>query len=1049
MIQTLPKRSRRGWLLPLFGLLMVFGAIMPARAQGTTVTGTVSDKAAPLPGVSILEKGTSSGTTTDANGKFTLTTTSANAVLIFSFIGYKTLEVPVGDRSIIDIAMEEDATALTEIVVTALGVQKDVKSLGYATQEVKGDAIQKAREPNVFNSLVGKVAGLEIKTSTDLFADPGIKLRGATGVLIVVDGVPMVDGDLWKINADDIESQYVLKGANASALYGSIGRNGAIMITTKRGTKGKTTVEVNSSTMFQTGFIRIPTVQTTYGNGDNGQYAYADGSGGGTEGGGWIWGPKLNQRDANSPSGFWETTQFNSPVDPNTGNLVPLPFISRGKNNVQDFFRTGIISTNNVTVSSGSENGSVRMSVSNNYQRGIVPNTQLNNTSFAVAAGYKFSEKLKSDASITYNRQYTDNFPETGYGPTNYLYNLVLWTGPDVGIKDLRKYWADGQEGIQQRHFNKSWYNNPYFQAYEYNRGYYKDNVFGQLKLDYNLAPGLDVMVRNGFNQYGLNRSWKVPKSYVGYGSFSLGDFSIQNQTFFNLNSEVLATYTKQLNSNFNLRASLGGANRWTTYRDQYQTSDGLVIPEFYNLSNSINPLKGNNRFTEERTSSVFSTVDLEMFNSIFLGFTGRNDWVSTLPVQNNSFFYPSASLSGVVSDFIDMSMAKISFLKLRGSWSVVNDGAIPNSSGLGNAPYNHIRGYNAGINWNGRPSLSEPSVLVGQNLKPLTSQTVEVGADVRFLNGRIGVDVALFRIRDYNKIKEVEMSLASGYSARLVNAGESLRKGLEVVLTASPIKSSNINWNITANYSFVHSYLHVSPDGSNKFGNIKVGDREDQEYWYKYEHSAGGKLVLGTDGFPVASHWSKMGNTDANFIFGLINSVSYKNFTLGVSVDGRIGGVIYSTTNQKMWWGGTHPGTVNQYRDDANKGIASYIAPGLVVVEGSASYDADGHIIEDTRQYAPNSTPVNYIDWNKNTSNAFYTHYYDQSFAKLREVTLTYNVPGSLLSKTFFKKANIGFVGRNLLLWADMPNVDPDTGRDNLQTPSTRNVGFNLNLTF
>ena len=501
MKKTLHNKSGTGKTLTLIGvflLLLLAGGI--AHGQSFTVTGRVTDGTNALPGVTILEKGTANGTSTDADGKFTLMVGTTNATLTLSFIGYKTVEVAVNNQTTLNINMQEDVTSLNEVVVTALGVQKDVKSLGYAVQKVDGNAIQKAREPNVINSLTGKVAGLEIRNQTDLFQDPGIRLRGATP-LVVIDGVPSVDADIWKINADDIESFDVLKGANASALYGSIGRNGAIMITTKRGNKAKTTVELNSSTMFQTGFIRIPEVQTTYGNGYNGQYAYVDGSGGGTEGGGWIWGPKLDQPDPSTPSGFWETTQFNSPIDELTGDRIPTPFLSRGRNNVQDFFRTGIISTNNISISSGNADGNFRVSVSNNYQKGIVPNSQLNNTSFGISGGYKLAKNLRADASLTYNRQYTDNFPETGYGPTNYLYNLVLWTGPDIDVNDLRNYWEKGNEGIQQRNYNKSWYNNPYFQANEFLRGYYKDNVFGQLKLDYSVMPGLDIMLRSGINQ--------------------------------------------------------------------------------------------------------------------------------------------------------------------------------------------------------------------------------------------------------------------------------------------------------------------------------------------------------------------------------------------------------------------------------------------------------------------------------------------------------------------------------------------------------------------
>ncbi|MBI3481712.1 MAG: carboxypeptidase-like regulatory domain-containing protein, partial [Bacteroidetes bacterium] len=293
-----------------------------ARSQQMAISGVVKESGNSLSGVSIYEKGTPNGTATDSDGKFNLVVSSPSSILVFSFIGYKTQELNVSNRSVLEVTMEEDATSLSEVVVTALGVQKETKSLGYAVQKVEGKAMTKAREPNIINSLTGRVAGLEIRNQTDLFQNPGIRLRGAAP-LIVIDGVPSVDADIWKINADDIESYNVLKGATASALYGSIGRNGVIMITTKRGSDQKTTVEVNSSTMFQPSFIRIPTVQTTYGNGNNGQYAYVDGSGSGLEGGGWVWGPKLDQLDPSTPSGYWETTQFNSPIDPTTGKLIP------------------------------------------------------------------------------------------------------------------------------------------------------------------------------------------------------------------------------------------------------------------------------------------------------------------------------------------------------------------------------------------------------------------------------------------------------------------------------------------------------------------------------------------------------------------------------------------------------------------------------------------------------------------------------------------------------------------------------------------------------
>ncbi|MFZ6011485.1 MAG: SusC/RagA family TonB-linked outer membrane protein [Bacteroidota bacterium] len=1027
-------------ILCFFAVFLLSGSTI--RGQSLTVSGQVIENGNPLPGVSILEKGTTSGTATDSQGKYSLVVTSPSAVIVFSFIGYKTQEVTVNNQTQIDVDMVEDVTSLNEVVVTALGIPKPVKALGYAVQTVEGKSSTKAREPNIMNSLTGKVAGLEIRNSTDLFQDPGIRLRGARP-LIVIDGVPSVEADFWKINADDIESYSVLKGATASALYGSIGRNGAIMITTKRGSSGKTTVEVNSSTMFQPSFIRIPEVQDTYGNGYAGKYEYVNGSGGGLEGSGWIWGPKLNQPDPTTPSGYWETTQFNSPVDPITGDLVPMPFLSRGKDNVKNFFRTGLISTNNVSVSGGTENSNFRVSVSNIYQKGIVPNTQLNNTSFGVSGGFKLAKNLKADASLTYNRQYTDNFPEVGYGPPNYLYNLVLWTGPDVDIRDLKNYWVKGREGTQQRHYNQSWYNNPYFQAYEYLQGYYKDNVFGQFKMDYTVAPGLDLTLRTGINQYALNRSWKEPKSYIAYDYVSKGNYYLTTGNELNLNSDFIARYTKEFSENFTLHASVGGANRWRTYRGQSQNTDGLVVPEFYNLSNSIKPLKGTSTIEEEKVNSVYGTLDLELMGGIFLGVTARNDWVSTMPVKNNSFFYPSVSLAGVVSDFIDLSTYKISFMKLRGSWSRVSNGRL-------GSVYQHIQTYNAASTWGGTPYISFPGTLLNPDIHPETSETYEAGLDIRFLDGQIGLDVAAYKVRDFDNLAYIPISVSSGYTSHLENGNEYSRKGIEITVTGTPFKTDNFSWNVTANWSKYHRFLESVYDGSGKLGNIKVGTRMDQIYGSSYMRTPGGLLVLKSNGYPQDDPFvRKLGNYDPNYIFGVQNAFNYKNFTLNISVDGRVGGLMYSSTNQKMWWGGTHPGTVNQYRDDANAGLATYVARGVVIVEGDVEYDLEGNIINDTRVYAPNTTAVNYIEWNVNTSNGHLNHYYNQTFVKLREVALTYTVPASVLSKTFIQKASVSLVGRNLALWSKMPNVDPDAGFDNLQTPSTRNVGFNLNFNF
>ncbi|WP_153796084.1 SusC/RagA family TonB-linked outer membrane protein [Foetidibacter luteolus] len=1019
---------------------------MAAYMPAFTVKGiVVDDKQSPVVGASVVNKRTNSGTATDEKGAFSISAEKGD-VLAVSYVGFSTQEITINEDKLYSVILQADVSAVNEVVVTALGIKKEKARLGYAVQEVKGENLVKAPEPNMINSLTGRVAGLQVYNSTDLFQNPSIYLRGRQP-LIVIDGVPDQSADFWKINSNDVENISVLKGATASALYGSIGQNGAIMITTKRGKGKDLVVDFNSSTMFQPSFIRIPDVQTQYGNGYKGQYAFVDGSGGGTEGAGWIWGPKLDQRDANTPSGYWETTQYDSPIDPNTGERVPTAFLSRGKDNVKNFFRTGIVSSNSISISKGNEKGSFRTSASHIYQLGIVPNTQLNNSSFSVAGNYNLTEKLNVDARLTYNRQYTPNFPETGYGPTNYLYNLVLWTGPDVDVKTLRNYWAPGQEGIQQYHYNNSWYNNPYFQAYEYLRSYYKDNTFGSLTLSYKINNDFSAKFRTGANIYGLNRDIKEPKSYVGYSNKSLGNYYVTDESYFDIVNDLMLEYEHQFTGNFKLHALAGGSNYYRNFKGRYSNTDGLTIPGFYNLANSINPTKSTNNFEERRTASLYGYVDLEFLNSIYVSATARQDKISTLPIANNTYFYPSYSASVVISQLARLPKV-ISYLKARASWSTVSSGTLLDDD----YTYSYIPAYNNGTIWNGTPSLVYGPEQISSDLKPQTSHSWEGGLEIRLFNSRLSFDVTYFQTRDANNISKIPVSNTSGYSSFLVNGHIFQRRGLEIIASGTPVKSANFRWDVTANFSTYRRYLKEIYNNEERLDNLRVGDNTDKIFDWTYATDPSGNIIYENNGFPLWNSFvSYRGNSDPKWTYGLENSFNYKNYSLKILVDGRIGGLMYSTTNQKMWWGGTHPGTVNQFRDDANAGNATYVGQGVVVVSGEVQYDANGNITSDTRKFAPNTTAVNYIDYMVNTSNAAYVNYnyYSQTFLKLREVTFSWQLPAAWLSNSFFKSASFGLVGRNLLLFSKLPNVDPDPRSDNLQTPATRNIGFNVNLKF
>ncbi|MGY0425449.1 MAG: SusC/RagA family TonB-linked outer membrane protein [Polaribacter sp.] len=1025
-------------------LFYLFSLITTSLCAQNIITGVVKDKTGELlPSVSVVIKNTTKGTVTDFDGKFSLKVKLSNR-LLFSSIGYKTQEIVISDYKDLNIVMQESSFQLNEIVVTALGIKKEKKALGYAVQDVKGESINKAKETNFIKSLTGKVAGLTIQNSTDLFQDAVVKLRGEKP-LIVIDGIPDRTADIWKINSDNIQSISVLKGTTASALYGSIGKYGALMIITKKGKKGKVSISINSSSIFQTSFIRSPEVQTVYGNGNQGNYSYIDGSGSAAEGGGWIWGPKLDQKDASTPSGFVEKTQYNSPTDKN-GNLIPLPFISRGKNNIKNFFRVGHIYSNSIGINWGSDKANVRFSAADISQEGIVPNASLDNSSFSLNASTNLSEKIKVSGGLTYNTQYTDNFPSVGYGPTNYLYNLALWTGIDVDIRDLRDYWKKGKKGYQQKHFNTSFYNNPYFQAYEYLRGYDKKTIFGNFNASYKIISGLTLKGRIGMNNYNLYRTHKEPKSYIGYGKISRGNFTILTDNYLDITSAIGLEYQKKITQNFSIKSQIGLESFYSKYIKGKQSTDGLNMPGFYNLSNNAgSSILASNYQEKQGINSIYGYIDLNFYDIYYLTLTGRNDVVSTLKAGNNSYFYPSISGSIILSKLIQMPDF-ISFAKLRGSWAQVSDGKI-------NAdPYGYISGYQQGTIWNGHSSVNSDDTYISEQITPESTANWEIGTNIKLFKNRLGLDIAYYRARDYNNIIDSPSSESSGYSSFRLNGDEFRREGLEFVVNVSPIKKELFKWNISINASTNKRIQTKIFDNKKKTArNIKVGERTDAIYTDVYKTDSKGNVIF-KNGLPLSDPYPRyIGNGNSNWVFGISNNITYKNLDLSFSFDGRSGGVIYSTTNQKMWWGGTHLGTVNQFRDDAFNGKKTFIGNGVIVTSGEAKYDVDGNIILDTRTYKKNDVAVNYINYMQKTSNKINTNYqyYSQSFIKLREVSLTYNFNKEIMKKTFLKDASISLVGRNLFLFANVSNIDPDSGIDKLQTPSTRNFGINVKLKF
>lgn len=1029
--------------LLLFSFLF-FGTI---QAQTRTISGKVTMDAAgtTLPGVSIIVKNTDNGTITDLDGSFSIEVPGPDAVLVFSYVGYATREYVVGTQSRFDVMMIEDSKVLQEVVVTALGIKKEKAKLGYATQEVGGENLQKATEANVATSLTGRVAGLTVFTKSNLFENPEILLRGKA-TLVVIDGVP-TQTDFWNISASDIESVSVLKGTAAAALYGSLGINGAIMITTKKGKSGDNGVEVtfSSSNQWQAGFLKIPDVQTEYGMGWNGQYAFVDGKGAGLyDDYGYVYGPKLNQPDPSTPSGFVEITQWNSPRDPVTGELVPLPWVTRSQSNLKKFLRSEFITTDNLSIAGKNERGDYRLSLSHLYQKGQVPNTHLNATTGSMAGSLKLTERMRAEGTISYNRQYSPNYPSAGYGADNYFYNIVLWLGPEVDINDMRNYWQEGKENIQQHTYNYTWYNNPWYLANEYLKAYTNDVVTGQANLTYDFTKNLKFMLRTGVTSSNVFTDRKTPYSFIYYssGASPQGNYRVDRNATFQVTTDALLTWNKQFFKDLELTLSGGASHRFNSYSGSSSNTVGLNIPDFYNLSNSISPAQTSNFLYEKEVKSAYGYADLNYKRMVYLSVTGRNDWTSALQTPYNSFFYPSATLGLVFSEMFKMPDF-LSYAKIRGAWANVSTDP---------AAYYTLPTYYTGVRWDGNLSLGLPGSLIAPDIKPNQTISQEYGADLRFLKSRIGVDFTYFTYDDKNFIVQAPVSQASGYTSRLVNGGIVNRKGIEVVLTLTPFKSDHLRWDITANYSHAHSYRKEYYNGEDILDGVKVGERTDVYRGWAWQRSPDGKIVTVGGRPQYIDHPINLGYLDPDWVWGAGSNLTWKNFNLSFLFDGRVGGKMYNGVEAKLYEGGTHPATANHYRDESYAGQATWLLDGVVVTDGSATWDVQGNLVSDTRKFAPNETKVKYIDYLFDTyvNGIDESVLFDRTFVKLREVTLTWQAPKQWLEKTPFKSLNFSLIGRNLLLFTKVPFMDPDgyTGLS-LSEPTYRNVGVNFGCGF
>ncbi|MEO8333919.1 MAG: SusC/RagA family TonB-linked outer membrane protein [bacterium] len=1031
-------------------------------AQGATViTGRVTNRASgtPINGATVLVDGTQLGSISNEQGQYSLTvpagrTGSVN--LTARLIGYRAMRQPVtlvGGRVTADFTLQSQPTQLTEVVVTALSQQREKATLGTAQQTVSAEDLTRTQSLNVISSMSGKVAGLQISQSGAMGGSTRIVIRGAGSILgnnqplFIIDGIPIANTNLSTatagggrdygsaisdLNMDDVASVTVLKGPNAAALYGSRASNGAVVITTKNGrdqAKG-TRFSFTSRATYDTPSL-LPTYQNSYGQGFGGDFQYLDGQGGGVnDGGDESWGPRLDGRLID---------QFQGKQQP----WVPHP------NNISNFFRSGSTISNNVNVSSSFDQGGARFSLTKDDTRGIVPNSSLNKLAGSISANATIREKLSLSGSLNYTQNSALNRPETGYTEGNPLMSFT-WFGRQVDTDLLKaQYYNTGsQYGFADGslyNWNDNYHRNPYWQQYENPAPDSRDRVIAQVSANYEFTPWLSGMIRGGGDEFRFTREQQFAAGNIDNADPAYqGGFTNNNLRNREANVEAIATAKKSVGM-FDLSANFGGNHR---RNDQYQAgynTRGILVPGIYNLANAgIAPTVTNAEFHSAVNSSYGSAV--ATMNRVWtVEVTGRNDWSSTLPKENASYFYPSVSSSLILSDLVPAltNGNVLTYLKVRGSWARV--GSDADAYQLATL-YN---GSSAKFNGSALYTLDDKSANAG--LKPEQTTGKEGGVEFSLFDDRITFDGSYYTKATRNQIIPLTIAPATGFTSTVINAGQITNKGFEMSVSAKPIRMPNgFQWTTTVNYNKNTSrvdelqegltLLNIPGNGTQWSVNLqaRVGDPYGQLFGPAFKRdSASGELLL-AGGLPQLGKSKVLGNVNPNWIGGWSNEFRYKAFALSSLLDVRRGGSAFSIGN--MW--GTYAGIL----DESLKGReVDWDKPGLVVQGIDA---ASGQ---------PNTQNVSAEEYRHSIYPVAEPYVFNSGFVKLREVRLSWDVPSRLAARARVSQLNVAFVGRNLMTWTDYPNYDPENavnatnagqGFEMGAMPTTKSIGINLSIT-
>jgi TonB-linked SusC/RagA family outer membrane protein len=1067
-------------LLLLLSMQLVFGQSMTYESRILDVSGI------PIPGATVTELGTSNVAISDQDGRFRISSSKQNLTLRISFIGFETQDVVINDGVLKkEIKLLESTESLEEFVVTALGVERQRQSLSSAVTTIGARELSDVPQTNLINSLSGQVAGVQITNgSSGVGSSSRIIIRGENSIsgnnqaLIVIDGVPIINeqitSDLFndganiqevdfgngaaEINPDDIESITILKGPGSAALYGARAANGVVLITTKKGRKKQGIGVTTSSLLTFDGLLTLPDYQNEYGGGSNGQYSFQNGIGAGVNDGGISsYGPRLNQ-------GLL-IAQFDSPSVDINGNpvragdvisrrrpdgtftaITPTPWIAR-PDNVRDFFRTGVTSQNNIAVTSGNEKGGARIAYSNLRNEGILPNTDLKRDGLALSINQALTEKFRVDLFTNFINSRSDNRPNLGYGYENVMYGFN-WTGRNFDISSLRDYWQAGQVGIQHFDFNYLWLTNPYLTLFENTNSFVKNRVLGNLALTYDFTNKLSLRVRTGIDNSSDSRAFRRAFST---NRRVFGGYREDDVRLFEMNSDILLTYSDQFNSDWLYSVSAGANRLDQNINYSYTEANQLALPGIYTIENSRVPLRGSSQIFDKRINSVYAFGNFSYRSVLFIDLTLRNDWSSTLPAENNSFAYYSGGLSYVLSKGLPLPK------------SISNATVRFNVASVGNDtnPYQLNNTFQFNQNYGSFTRVTNGTVLNNPNLKPERLNSLEAGMAFGLWRDRIQTDIAVFQNTSINQIIGRPISTASGFSNIIENGGEVRTRGLEASVQALMFERGAFSWSLGANFTTYRSVVTELPEGVDQYvtgeasvfrgaggsnsvfyiarKNGRIGDMYGSGF-QEFE----GQTIFGSNGLPIQDGRLRLlGNYNPDFFVGLTNQFRYKKLQLGFVFDWRQGGTIVSRTKAL----GSTSGVLKETLEGRETGV---VGQGVMNVG-----------TPENPQYVPNTTVV--------PASSFYNNFfdrgneasalYDASYLKLRQLSLYYDLPQQWVNSIGFNYIKVGFVGSNLLLFTENPHFDPELnamqgrnltyGVEDMSYPSTRSFGFSIKTEF